>query len=74
VAKKVGTVLTEVFQADGLNILQNNHEAAGQSVFHFHIHLIPRYASEKRIVFWTPGEQDKEKLDAAIAEIQNKCK
>ncbi|MCF0142077.1 MAG: HIT domain-containing protein, partial [Parasporobacterium sp.] len=33
VAKKVGTVLTEVFQADGLNILQNNHEAAGQSVF-----------------------------------------
>lgn len=42
-AKKMAAVLSEVFEADGINILQNNHPAAGQSVFHFHIHMIPRH-------------------------------
>lgn len=42
-AKKLATKMTEVLGADGFNILQNNGEVAGQSVFHYHLHLIPRY-------------------------------
>lgn len=42
-AKKLATKMTDVLDCDGFNILQNNGEAAGQSVFHFHMHLIPRY-------------------------------
>ena len=45
-AKKMSTVMKEKFGADGFNIVQNNAECAGQTVFHFHMHLIPRYDSE----------------------------
>lgn len=71
-AKKMAGPLTEVFQADGLNILQNNNEAAGQTVFHFHIHLIPRYKGENAMVAWVPGKQNEEKLKKAIPEIRAK--
>ena len=69
-AKKMAGVLTEVFEADGMNILQNNNPAAGQSVFHFHIHLIPRHEEDHALKMWIPGEQDKEKLEAALAKIR----
>lgn len=46
-AKKAAAHMTEVLGCDGINILQNNNEAAGQSVFHFHVHIIPRYKDEK---------------------------
>ncbi len=44
-AKKVITHETKVLGCDGYNVLQNNGLAAGQTVFHYHMHLIPRYAS-----------------------------
>lgn len=69
-AKKMAAVLTEVFSADGFNILQNNNECAGQTVFHFHIHLIPRYKDDKAMIAWKPGEQDKAKLEAALEKIK----
>lgn len=56
-AKKLATRMTEVFKCDGFNLLQNNHEAAGQTVFHFHMHLIPRYENaenNKDILVWDP--------------------
>ncbi len=71
-AKKMAIVMTDVFKADGFNVLQNNNEAAGQSVFHFHIHLIPRYENDHAVGMWTPGEQDKEKLESAITEIKSR--
>ena len=43
-AKKIITHEKEVLGCDGYNIVQNNGEVAGQTVFHFHMHLIPRYA------------------------------
>lgn len=73
-AKKIAPVLMEVFHADGINILQNNNEAAGQTVFHFHIHLIPRYKNAENIVSWTPGKQDTEKLNKAAEELRNLLK
>ena len=69
-AKKMAMVMTDVFGADGFNLLQNNNECAGQSVFHFHIHLIPRYNGQEAIFGWHPGEQDTEKLDAALVKIK----
>ncbi len=71
VAKKCGTKLMKGLCADGLNILQNNGEAAGQTVFHFHIHLIPRYVGEPPIVTWTPGAltpEDAAEIAAAAGE------
>ena len=71
-AKKIASVLKDVFHADGINILQNNFPAAGQSVFHFHIHVIPRYDNDNAIPNWAPGEQDKEKLEEALAVIHRR--
>ena len=62
VAKKLAIVMTELFDADGFNLIQNNNECAGQTVFHFHLHLIPRYEGDKVNKFWNPGEADEEKL------------
>ncbi len=45
-AKKMASHMTKVLQCDGFNIVQNNGEAAGQTVFHFHMHLIPRYVKD----------------------------
>ena len=45
-AKKMATKMTEKLHCDGLNIVQNNGEAAGQTVRHFHMHLIPRYEND----------------------------
>lgn len=61
-AKKVVTAMTQVLDCDGYNLVQNNGEAAGQTVFHFHMHLIPRYDDGSRIVAWTPGEPSAEEL------------
>ena len=42
-AKKLAEHMTKKLQCDGFNLVQNNGEIAGQTVFHFHLHLIPRY-------------------------------
>lgn len=59
-AKKMITKLTEVLGCDGFNIVQNNGEAAGQTVFHFHMHLIPRYKDDKVGLGWSMGELTEE--------------
>ena len=54
-AKKVITKLTDIFGCDGYNVLQNNGEVAGQTVFHFHMHLIPRYKEDDVTITWKHG-------------------
>lgn len=54
-AARLAKKLTEVLNCDGFNIVQNNKEAAGQTVFHFHIHLIPRYENDQVGLGWKPG-------------------
>lgn len=53
-AKKMAAHMTEKLSCDGFNLLQNNGEVAGQTVFHFHLHLIPRYKGMKNddILMW----------------------
>ena len=55
-AKKVAGQMKNALHADGFNLVQNNGEAAGQTVFHFHMHLIPRYEGDQAGTFWTPQE------------------
>ena len=67
-AKKMAIRMTEKLGADGFNLLQNNNEVAGQTVFHFHIHLIPRYEDDGQSINFVPGKPTAEEL-TAIKEI-----
>lgn len=66
-AKKMATQMTEKLGCDGFNLVQNNGEVAGQTVFHFHLHLIPRYENDGQKIGWTPGSPSQEELE----EIKN---
>ena len=55
-AKKMVTKLTDVLGCDGYNLVQNNGECAGQTVFHFHLHMIPRYKDDGVGICWKLNE------------------
>ena len=59
-AKKMITKLTDVLGCDGYNLVQNNGPAAGQTVFHFHLHMIPRYKDDNVGLGWNMGELTEE--------------
>lgn len=64
-AKKIVTKMKGILGCDGYNIVQNNGTAAGQTVFHFHIHLIPRNEGDNAGISWKPGKlttEDKEEI------------
>lgn len=69
VAVKVANGLKTALNCDGLNIVQNNGEAAGQTVMHFHMHLIPRYKNDTVTITWVPGENSDEKIEELKAKI-----
>jgi histidine triad (HIT) family protein len=72
VAKKVVTAMTEVLGCDGYNVLQNNGEVAGQTVFHFHMHLIPRYKDDQVNIKWKPGTLKEEWKEEILAKMNEK--
>jgi histidine triad (HIT) family protein len=55
--------MTEKLNCDGFNLVQNNGEAAGQTVFHFHYHLIPRYKDDNQHILWEPTSPSAEELE-----------
>lgn len=61
-AKRMAGIMKEKLRADGFNIVQNNGETAGQTVFHFHIHLIPRYEGDGQLIGWKPSDSTPEEL------------
>lgn len=69
-AKKVITREKELLGCDGYNLVQNNGEAAGQTVFHFHMHLIPRYANGEKIVAWNQQELPEEEMKEICARMR----
>ncbi len=62
-AKKMAAGMTEKLQCDGFNIVQNNGEVAGQTVMHYHLHLIPRYQDDGQKILWRPNEVSQEELE-----------
>ncbi|SHJ43435.1 HIT family protein [Parasporobacterium paucivorans] len=74
-AKQMAEVMRNVLGCDGINIIQNNGREAGQTVFHLHVHLIPRYEGQEKILTWKQHEhskRDMEELVRQIAEEMNK--
>ena len=69
-AGKMGRAMKKALHFDGFNLVQNNGEAAGQTVMHFHMHMIPRYANGPQMVLWDPGKLD----DTEKTEIIEKVK
>ena len=61
--------LTDALHCDGFNIVQNNGEVAGQTVFHFHMHLIPRYKGDQVGLTWKPGTLSDEDRDDILARM-----
>ena len=63
-AKKMAVEITQKLGCDGFNLMQNNNEIAGQTVFHFHMHLIPRYNNDNQNLVMKPQQATDEELDA----------
>ena len=64
-SKRLAAHMTEALGCDGFNLVQNNGEVAGQTVFHFHLHLIPRYQGDgnEDKICWNHLELSQEELD-----------
>lgn len=64
-ARRVG----ERLGADGVNVINSCGAAAWQTVFHFHLHVIPRYAGDPLRLPWTPAPGDPSEIAAAAGEL-----
>ena len=69
-AKRIAARMKKALGADGFNLVQNNGEAAGQTVFHFHMHLIPRYREDHAGILWEPQKTTAEELEEVKTLIQ----
>lgn len=73
VAKKIVNAQKEVLSFNNFNLIQNNGRIAGQTVEHFHLHLIPRYSIDE-ISLWAPHENDPSVTKELAEEIRAKIK
>ena len=71
-AKKMITKLTAILGCDGYNVVQNNGTVAGQTVFHFHMHLIPRYQGDGVKLGWKQGTLTDEVKEEILTKIREK--
>lgn len=71
VGQKVIKHATKLLGCDGYNLLQNNGEVAGQTVFHYHLHLIPRYAEmdNSQILKWEESKISPEEIKAITEKV-----
>ena len=72
VAQRIGQVEIKLLGAKGVNILTNCYEAAGQSVMHFHVHVIPRYEEDKGFEITMKNNAEGLNLPALAGEIKSK--
>jgi histidine triad (HIT) family protein len=66
-AKRLAARAKERLGADGVNLLNSCGQAAWQTVFHFHLHVIPRYAGDPLRLPWQPAPGDRDEIAAAAA-------
>lgn len=62
IAKKLANNMAQKLQMDGMNLVQNNGEVAGQTVMHFHLHMIPRYKEDGQHISWNPTSPSEQEL------------
>jgi histidine triad (HIT) family protein len=68
--QKIAQVMGERLGADGVNLLNSCGRAAWQTVFHFHLHVIPRYDADPLRLPWTPGPGDRDEIAAAARDLE----
>jgi histidine triad (HIT) family protein len=69
-AQRMASRAVERLDADGVNLLNSCGRAAWQTVFHFHVHVIPRYEGDPLRLPWTPSEGNMEEIEAAAAALR----
>ncbi|MCL1989842.1 MAG: HIT family protein [Defluviitaleaceae bacterium] len=72
VVPKIATALKKTFNCRGINMVNNNGEAAGQTVFHYHVHLIPRYEKDQFGMRFVNNMQDYDTEDLAALKVRIK--
>jgi len=68
--RHVARAIRAALQPDGLSIIQNNGAAAGQVVFHYHVHLIPRWEDDHVLHLWKPQQGDQAELRSVAEQIR----
>src|SRR5580692_7719364 len=68
-AARLARRMSERLGATGVNLLNSCGAAAWQTVFHFHVHVIPRYEGDPLRLPWTPAPGDADEIEAAAQEI-----
>ena len=68
-AGEIARKMKKSLGCDGVNVVQNNEEAAGQTVMHMHIHVIPRYADQENCITWKHGTLTDEMRDEVLAKM-----
>ena len=71
-AAKVARAIRDAFSPQGLSVYQANGKAAGQTVFHFHLHLVPRHDGDGMALAWPVKNPPREQLEAAAQKIRAK--
>jgi len=69
-AARVGRAIRDAFKPEGLSVYQANGKAAGQTVLHYHVHLVPRYEGDGMALTWPVKNPPREKLEEAAAKIR----
>lgn len=70
-AAKISAAQKKALGCDGINVMQNNGTAAGQTVFHFHMHLIPRYHEDQMGIPWKTLSYEEGEADKVCALIRD---
>ncbi len=74
VAKQVSAAVKKATNSDGISIIQQNGKAAGQDIFHLHVHVVPRFEGQKLPSFSALKEVERTKLDAMAKKIKQQLK
>lgn len=67
--QELAALVTDRLGADGVNLINSCGREAWQTVFHFHLHVIPRYAGDPLRLPWTPEPGDRDEIAATAAEL-----
>lgn len=70
IGRQMAIRMKECLHSDGTNLVQNNGETAGQTVPHFHLHVIPRYKGDGQNILWKPHKASDQELDEVIAAMK----